>query len=152
MTDRISGPKGATTPLPQISRSAEAPVAKAAVEVGETFEKVAPGRLAELLGERKPIADAASAPPNAQGVDVGAVTSKWIGETEKNLGAVLADAERAGAELYFDEADALFGKRTKVADAHDRYANQEVGYLGEGSDAPDAGAAAATTRPPADDD
>jgi SpoVK/Ycf46/Vps4 family AAA+-type ATPase len=62
-------------------------------------------------------------------VDLGQVVSKYIGETEKNLRRVFDAAERAGAVLLFDEADALFGKRTDVKDAHDRYANIEVGYL-----------------------
>ena len=62
-------------------------------------------------------------------VDVSVVVSKYIGETEKNLGAVFAAATRAGGVLLFDEADALFGKRSEVRDAHDRYANLEVGYL-----------------------
>jgi SpoVK/Ycf46/Vps4 family AAA+-type ATPase len=62
-------------------------------------------------------------------VDVSRVVSKWIGETEKNLAAAFAAAERARAVLLFDEADALFGKRTDVADAHDRYANLETAYL-----------------------
>lgn len=57
------------------------------------------------------------------------VVSKYIGETEKNLDAVFKKAERTGAVLFFDEADALFGKRTGVKDAHDRYANGEVNYL-----------------------
>jgi SpoVK/Ycf46/Vps4 family AAA+-type ATPase len=57
------------------------------------------------------------------------VVSKWIGETEKNLAAVFDAAERAQAALFFDEADALFGKRTEVSDAHDRYANLETAYL-----------------------
>jgi len=62
-------------------------------------------------------------------VDVSRVVSKWIGETEKNLSAVFDAAERAQAVLFFDEADALFGKRTEVSDAHDRYANLETAYL-----------------------
>ena len=62
-------------------------------------------------------------------VDLAAVVSKYIGETEKNLRAVFDAAERSGAVLFFDEADALFGKRTEVKDAHDRYANIEVDYL-----------------------
>ena len=59
-------------------------------------------------------------------VALSAVVSKYIGETEKNLSKLFAAAERSGAILFFDAADALFGKRTKVQDAHDRYANQEV--------------------------
>ena len=62
-------------------------------------------------------------------VDISRVVSKWIGETEKNLSAVFDTAERAQAVLFFDEADALFGKRTEVSDAHDRYANLETAYL-----------------------
>lgn len=62
-------------------------------------------------------------------VDISRVVSKWIGETEKNLAAVFDTAERARAVLFFDEADALFGKRTEVSDAHDRYANLETAYL-----------------------
>jgi SpoVK/Ycf46/Vps4 family AAA+-type ATPase len=57
------------------------------------------------------------------------VVSKYIGETEKHLRKVFDAAERGGAVLLFDEADALFGKRTEVKDSHDRYANIEVSYL-----------------------
>jgi SpoVK/Ycf46/Vps4 family AAA+-type ATPase len=57
------------------------------------------------------------------------VVSKYIGETEQNLARIFAEAEGANAVLMFDEADALFGKRTDVADAHDRYANIEISYL-----------------------
>lgn len=57
------------------------------------------------------------------------VASKFIGETEKNLARVFDRAASSKSVLFFDEADALFGKRTEVADAHDRYANQEVSYL-----------------------
>ncbi|MFP4506588.1 MAG: AAA family ATPase [Cyclobacteriaceae bacterium] len=59
----------------------------------------------------------------------GSVASKYIGETEKNLAALLDQASSSGWVLFFDEADALFGKRTKVKDSHDRYANQENSYL-----------------------
>ena len=62
-------------------------------------------------------------------VDLARVVSKFIGETEKSLDAIFDAAERAGAVLLFDEADALFGKRSEVNDAHDRYANIEVAYL-----------------------
>lgn len=58
-----------------------------------------------------------------------ALQTRYIGETEKNLKEVFARAEAAGAILLFDEADALFGKRSDVKDTHDRYANQEVSYL-----------------------
>ncbi|SFF76383.1 ATPase family associated with various cellular activities (AAA) [Novosphingobium sp. CF614] len=62
-------------------------------------------------------------------VDLAGVVSKYIGETEKNLSRVFAAAEGSGAVLLFDEADALFGKRSEVSSAHDRYANIEVSYL-----------------------
>jgi SpoVK/Ycf46/Vps4 family AAA+-type ATPase len=62
-------------------------------------------------------------------VDLGQVASRFIGETEKNLDHVFAAAAASGAVLFFDEADALFGKRRDVKDSHDRYANIEVGYL-----------------------
>jgi hypothetical protein len=62
-------------------------------------------------------------------IDLSQVVSKYIGETEKNLCAVFDGAENTGAVLLFDEADALFGKRSEVRDSHDRYANIEVGYL-----------------------
>ncbi|MEZ4401138.1 MAG: ATP-binding protein [Kofleriaceae bacterium] len=62
-------------------------------------------------------------------IDLAQVVSKWIGETEKNLGRLFDEADAAGAVLFFDEADALFAKRTDVKDAHDRYANLETGYL-----------------------
>jgi hypothetical protein len=62
-------------------------------------------------------------------VDLSRVVSKWIGETEKNLAQVFSTAESSRAVLFFDEADVLFGKRTEVSDAHDRYANLETAYL-----------------------
>ncbi len=62
-------------------------------------------------------------------IDLSMVVSKYIGETEKNLELLFARAEDKGWILFFDEADALFGKRTNVRDAHDKYANQEVSYL-----------------------
>ncbi len=62
-------------------------------------------------------------------VDLSIVVSKYIGETEKNLSRLFDKAKNKNWILFFDEADALFGKRTEVKDAHDRYANQEVSYL-----------------------
>jgi SpoVK/Ycf46/Vps4 family AAA+-type ATPase len=62
-------------------------------------------------------------------VDLAAMTSKWIGETEKNLAAIMAAAEHADVLLFFDEADALFAARTDVGDANDRFANAQTNYL-----------------------
>jgi SpoVK/Ycf46/Vps4 family AAA+-type ATPase len=62
-------------------------------------------------------------------IDLASVISKFIGETEKNLKRVFDAAEQSGAILFFDEADALFGKRSEVRDSHDRYANIEINYL-----------------------
>ncbi|HXI26415.1 MAG TPA: ATP-binding protein [Pyrinomonadaceae bacterium] len=66
---------------------------------------------------------------NLYRIDLSAVVSKYIGETEKNLRKLFDAAERGGAILFFDEADALFGKRSEVKDSHDRYANIEINYL-----------------------
>jgi ATP-dependent 26S proteasome regulatory subunit len=66
---------------------------------------------------------------DAYKVDLSTVVSKYIGETEKNLSKVFQEAETSNAILFFDEADALFGKRTEVKDAHDRFANIEINYL-----------------------
>ncbi|HEY5512615.1 MAG TPA: ATP-binding protein [Geomonas sp.] len=62
-------------------------------------------------------------------IDLSRVVSKYIGETEKNLSRLFQKAENKNWILFFDEADALFGKRTDIRDAHDKYANQEVAYL-----------------------
>ena len=62
-------------------------------------------------------------------IDLSALVSKYIGETEKNLERVFSEAATSNAILFFDEADALFGKRSEVRDSHDRYANMEVSYL-----------------------
>ena len=71
---------------------------------------------------------------NAMGLDLyrielSQVVSKYIGETEKNLSRIFEAAEGSGVMLFFDEADAIFGKRTEIRDAHDRYANIEISYL-----------------------
>jgi SpoVK/Ycf46/Vps4 family AAA+-type ATPase len=62
-------------------------------------------------------------------IDLAGVVNKYVGETEKNLRRIFSAAEESGTILFFDEADALFGKRTDVRDSHDRYANIEVNYL-----------------------
>lgn len=62
-------------------------------------------------------------------IDLGKLASKYIGETEKNLSKLLDAASKEASVLFFDEADALFGKRSEVKDSHDSYANMEVSYL-----------------------
>ena len=62
-------------------------------------------------------------------VDLSQLVSKYIGETEKNLAVIFKEAERKNWILFFDEADALFGKRTDVKDSHDRYANREINVI-----------------------
>lgn len=66
---------------------------------------------------------------NLYRVDLGQVSSKYIGETEKNLEKIFREAENANVILFFDEADALFGKRSEVKDSNDKYANQETSYI-----------------------
>jgi hypothetical protein len=66
---------------------------------------------------------------NLYRIDLNAVVSEYIGETEKNLGHVFDATKRSRAVLFFDEADALFGRRTDVKDSHDRYANIQINYL-----------------------
>ena len=105
-------------------------------------------RLRTTIGERRgPGISALFAGPNVKGrtmaaqvlardldlalyrIDLSALVSQNIGETEKNLRAVFEAADQGGAILLFDEAEALFGKRSKVEDSHDRYANIEVAFL-----------------------
>jgi SpoVK/Ycf46/Vps4 family AAA+-type ATPase len=62
-------------------------------------------------------------------IDLSSLVSKYIGETEKNLNKIFKEAETSNAILFFDEADALFGKRSEIKDSHDRYANIEINYL-----------------------
>jgi SpoVK/Ycf46/Vps4 family AAA+-type ATPase len=82
-----------------------------------TGKALAAGVLAARLGK------------DLQRVDLAGVASRYIGETEKNLRRVFDAAEAGGAVLFFDEADALFGRRTDVRDSHDRFANLDTGYL-----------------------
>ncbi|MCU1224769.1 MAG: family ATPase [Edaphobacter sp.] len=87
-----------------------------------------------LSGSPASSALAAEAVAHAMGrdllrVDLEAVSSQYIGETEKNLDQILATADPGRGILFFDEADALFGKRTEIRDSHDRYANIEVSFL-----------------------
>lgn len=119
--------------------------ARSALRIGDpAFEQA----LAAVLGQGRPgagvlltlRAPAGSAPLAARElasrlgrsllrVDVSGAVSSYIGETEKNLARALARARAGAVILLFDEADALFGRRSTVTGAHDRYANQEVSYL-----------------------
>jgi hypothetical protein len=83
---------------------------------------------------------------NLYRIDLSQVVSKYIGETEKALAQVFDEVEAGHGVLLFDEADALFGRRSEVKDAHDRYANIEVGYLLQRLEAYDAGVAILTTN------
>jgi len=85
-------------------------------------------------------------------IDLARVVGKYIGETEKNLAPLFARARETDAILFFDEADALFGKRSEVKDAHDRYANAEVGYLLQRIDAYDGIVVLACNESPQIDD
>jgi SpoVK/Ycf46/Vps4 family AAA+-type ATPase len=62
-------------------------------------------------------------------IDLSSIVSKYIGETEKNIDQIFKEAEASNAILFFDEADAIFGKRSEIKDSHDRYSNIEVNYL-----------------------
>ena len=91
---------------------------KAILELGGSEEsQVTSNALAERLGVQ------------ILRIDLSRVVRKYIGDTEKNIDRVFADAEKSGAALLIDEADALFGRRSEVKDAHDRYANIEVAFL-----------------------
>ena len=93
-----------------------------------------PGVVALIVGSRERTSTAVEKLAGELGrqvhrVDLSKVVSKYVGETEKNLSRVLETAREMGAVLFFDEADSLFGKRSEASDAHDRYANIEIGYL-----------------------
>lgn len=82
-----------------------------------------------IINERVPLILSSLYKKDIYRIDLSQVISKYIGETEKNLDDIFKRAEEKDWILFFDEADALFGKRTQVADSHDKYANQEVSYL-----------------------
>jgi len=85
-------------------------------------------------------------------VDLSRVVNKYIGETEEHLDGIFADAERSDAILFFDEADALLGRRTEVKDAHDRYANRDIAYLLQGIELHNGIVILATNEPAQPDD
>ncbi|MEZ5361563.1 MAG: AAA family ATPase [Bryobacterales bacterium] len=88
------------------------------------------GELIEVAGSAASMRFQAAKRIAAQrGLTITRIDSRYIGETEKNIRRLLRNADASGCILFFDEADALFGKRTGVKDSHDRYANQEVSHL-----------------------
>jgi hypothetical protein len=103
--------------------------------IADVIAQASPGRIV-VFGGPDTTAKASAAAAVADGlgqrlveVPIDRVVSKYIGETEKNLATVFDAAEEGGAVLFFDEADALFGRRTEVRDAHDRYANLDIGQV-----------------------
>ncbi|WP_342447144.1 AAA family ATPase [Ornithinimicrobium sp. CNJ-824] len=99
---------------------------QAAVAAGEGGSPAEP---APPVAPRLVVPSVVEQPAAVRRVDLRRVVSRYIGETEKNLSRLFDRAQETGEVLLFDEADALFGKRTRVRDAHDRYANQEVSQL-----------------------
>ena len=107
------------------------------VSVVDAVKRVAPSSAPTTLlltGNSADTASAAQAVAHDTGrelyrIDLSAVVSKYIGETEKNLDRLFDSADSKQWILFFDEADALFGKRSEVKDSHDRYANIEIAYL-----------------------
>jgi ATPase family associated with various cellular activities (AAA)/ABC toxin N-terminal region len=102
------------------------PIRKAAHRKSVRFLFTGKNRIGALVATQTLARDLGK---NLARVDLSVVVSKYIGETEKNLRRVFAAAKGSGAVLFFDEADALFGKRVAVHDSHDRYANVEINYL-----------------------
>ena len=112
----------------------EPAVKKQLLPLIELKKETAPAHLL-LTGGNKVTADktsrwlAASIQKDIYRVNLSAITGKYIGETEKNLDRIFSRAENLNTVLLLDEADALFGKRTEVKDAHDKYANTAIAYL-----------------------
>jgi SpoVK/Ycf46/Vps4 family AAA+-type ATPase len=112
------------------------PSSRTQIELDKVAKVARAKRSSVLLTSAKPAATLLAARTLAAGlsrelyrIDLTQVVSKYIGETEKNIDRVFAAAESSQAVLLFDEADALFGKRSGVKDSHDRFANAEVSYL-----------------------
>ena len=112
------------------------PPSRTQVQLDEVTKTARARRTSVLLTSAKPAATLAAGRAMAADldrelyrIDLTQVVSKYIGETEKNIDRVFAAAEQSQAVLLFDEADALFGKRTGTKDSHDRFANVEVSYL-----------------------
>jgi SpoVK/Ycf46/Vps4 family AAA+-type ATPase len=112
--------------LPSPSRTTKMNRAKQPVSAGRRIWMVS-----RYAKQRSSVADtlAGKLGVPVKRVDLSELVSDYIGETEKNLSRVFADAEARDSLLFFDEADALFGKRTDVKDAHDRYGNETLNYF-----------------------
>ena len=110
-------PDGVVKEIRGVLTSVEVAKPKGALFLSGGLAKVAAGGIAHELGR------------GLFHVDLSRVVSKFIGETEKNLDLAFKAAEEQDGILFFDEADALFGKRTEIKDGHDRFANIEVSYL-----------------------
>lgn len=105
-------------PAAEGARKTKAPTARVVLAGGRAPQRRAvAGGVAEALGR------------GMFSIDLSGAVSKYIGETEKNLAALFDMVEASGSILFFDEADALFGKRSTVKDSHDRYANLDAAYL-----------------------
>ena len=119
--DQLALPSGVATRLREIAAFARTKAARSSVRV--LFAGSGSGKRAAAQ------ALAGAFRLDLFRIDLGAVVSKYIGETEKNLDRLFREAEQAGAVLLLDEAEALFGKRSEVKDSHDRYANVDVAFL-----------------------
>jgi hypothetical protein len=109
----------------QTNRDASTPHAAALAQLADEIIRHRFGSVIVLEGEQRHRKQLAQALADQMGyrIDLGLVTSKYIGETEKNLESLFAGANHPRSILFFDEADSLFGSRTEVKDSHDRYAN-----------------------------
>ena len=119
-------------PSPAANRLKSVPQGDSVTRLAQELKQPSHGRVLVLVGtaaERNQLVQAL-AHKLAYRIDLAGVVSKYIGETEKNLTAVFHRTNRGSAILFFDEADALFGKRTEVKDAHDRFANLSINFLG----------------------
>ncbi len=119
----------AINPAAAASLASLSPVRPAAVKATDTHKRVliTAETHKRALAQAQALAAAQQRP--IERVNLGAVISRYVGETEKNLRAIFERAEQSNVILLLDEADALFGKRTDVKDANDRYANVEISYL-----------------------
>lgn len=126
----------AQTAVPRLSQSQNQTLQQIVVAAKENRGKTKPAGISVLFycpdSKRKTVAAESLAKQLGRyvyRVNLDKLVSQYIGETEKNLQAAFAEAAARNSILFFDEADALFGKRSEVKDSHDRYANLEINYL-----------------------